>query len=89
MLEIAEGEFAIRAAQPLRENETKRGTAKDKLPPGPHRKKATRARPLLVVQQGEGASLAVRIGRKVHMNDGGTIGLAPRAPPPDSRRCHC
>ena len=86
VFQIAERELAIRATQPLGESDAKRSTAKDELPHGPDGKKAVCARPFLVVQQGEGVCLALRIGREIHVEDGHAPGFAPRPPP--SSPCH-
>ena len=62
--------------------------AQHELTPGADRQKTVPACALFVIQQVEGARLALRFGREVHVKDGRTVDLAPWAPPPSSHHRH-
>ena len=81
VFEVAERELAVGATEPLGEDDAKRGPTQGELPLGVLQQEAGPSLLLAFVEQIEGAGLAVRVVRAVHMQDGHALDLAPVTPP--------
>ncbi len=81
MLEVAEGELVVRAAEPLGEVDPKRRAAERKPSPGALHHETVPAAPFVAIEEGKGPLLPALVGTEIHVEDERALAFVPGAPP--------